>query len=175
MRKLFNSTAGRPIKTLLIVSLMFTGFLFTACKNYDKGKSQKNIEERAGGNNRINTEADIAHFRGFHSQTLSELQHVHSATAKYQDINNAFGDSYVDIGLVMPDMSYHLLKREIISPVFDLRKPPILVYSKKSNGKFELVSVEYTVPINSQSLNTPPEGFAANAGFWDFNTLNIGW
>jgi len=77
--------------------------------------------------------------------------------------------------LVMPGMEYHLLKRETISPVFDLRKPPLLVYSKKSNEKFELVSVEYSVPIKAQSLNTPSEGFAGNADIWDFNTLSIGW
>ena len=175
MRKLLNRTTGRAVRMLLFMSLLFTGFLFTACRKHDKDKSRTSIEEQAGSSNTINTEADIAHFRGLHSQTLSELQHVHAATTKYQNINDAFGDSYVDIGLVMPDMDCHLLKREIISPVFDLRKPPMLVYNKKSNGKFELVSVEYTVPINSQSPNTPRQGFAANAGIWDFNTLSIGW
>src|SRR6185295_5814166 len=151
MRKLLNRITDRAVKMLLFVSLLLTGFLFTACKKYDKGKSQMNIEEQAWGKNRMDTETDIAHFRGLQSHTLSELQHVHAATAKYQNINNAFGDSYVDIGMVMPEMDYHLLKREIISPVLDLRKPPILIYSKKSNGKFELVSVEYAVPIKSQS------------------------
>ena len=62
---------------------------------------------------------------GLDPQTLLELQQVRAATARYQNIEHAFGDSYVDIGLVMPNMGYHFLKSELVSPVFDMKKPPI--------------------------------------------------
>ena len=72
-------------------------------------------------------------------------------------------------------MGYHILKAELVTSVFDLRKPPILVYNKKNNGNFELVAVEYAIPIDPQSPNTPPEGFTGSEDVWDFNTLNTGW
>ena len=97
-------------------------------------------------------------------------------TAKYQNISNAFADNYDETPLVvMPNMGYHFFKSELISPVFDLRKPALLVYNKKDNGNFELVAVEYGVPIDPQSPDTPPEGFSGTADEWDFNTLNSGW
>ena len=191
MKNLFNRATDRPIKTFMNTTanqstwnaqpffylvILVTAFLFTACKKYAADKPQTNSEEKVASNNGIKTEADLlTRYNGLDPQTLSELQQVHAATAKYQNINNAFGDSYVDIGLVMPNMGYHFLKAELITPVFDLRKPPILVYNKKDNGNFELVAVEYAIPINPQSPNTPPEGFTGNDDMWDFNTLNTGW
>jgi hypothetical protein len=56
-----------------------------------------------------------------------------------------------------------------------LLKPDILVYNKKDNDKYELVAVEYAVPIDSTRLHTPPQGFTGDADEWDFNTLNTGW
>src|SRR6185369_15574137 len=127
-------------------------------------------------NNGVKPDLELLnYYKGLDPQTLWELQQVRAATAKYQNINNAFGDSYVDIGLVMPNMGYHFLKAQLVSPVFDMKKPPILVYNKKDNGSFELVAVEYAVPIDPQSPNTAPEGFTGNDDMWDFNTLNTGW
>ena len=176
MKNLINTITGHPIKAFLLMSLLTTTLLFTACKKYEADLSQKNNEEQSASNNRISTEADLAtRYSGVELQTLSELQQVHAATAKYQNISNAFGDSYVDIGLVLPNMGYHILKAGLVTSVFDLRKPPILVYNKKANGNFELVAVEYAIPIDPQSPNTPPEGFTGNEDVWDFNTLNTGW
>ena len=112
---------------------------------------------------------------GLSSQTLSELDEVKAATAKYNTIDNAFKDQYLDIGLKMPNMGYHFLKSQLVAPVFNLRKPAILVYNKKDNGNYELVAVEYAVPIDSSQLHTPPQGFTGDADEWDFNTLNTGW
>jgi hypothetical protein len=157
------------------VMILTASLLFSACKKYND-KAQTNSEEQLASANNAKAGAESLNFyTGLDPQTLRELQQVRAATAKYQNINNAFGDSYVDIGLVMPNMGYHFLKAELIKPVFDLGKPPILVYNKKNNGNFELVAVEYAVPIDPQSPNTPPEGFTGNDDMWDFNTLNTGW
>lgn len=189
MKKLF-SAADNPIKTfmnaqvnyskwsaqpVLYMMILFTAFLFTACKKYEANNPQTDNTEQVKGNNGNPDLELFSQYNGLDPQTLLELQQVKSATAKYQNIKNAFGDSYADIGLVMPNMGYHFLKAELITPVFHLTKPPILVYNKKNNGNFELVAVEYAIPINPQSPNTPPEGFAGNDDMWDFNTLNTGW
>jgi hypothetical protein len=140
--------------------LLFSGFSLTGCKQ-DADKKDE-IES-------------LYPASGLPKQTLHELQQVREATARYHDIGNAFTDNYVDINLKLANMGYHFLKAEQVTPVFDLRKPPILVYNKKPNGDFELLAVEYAVPIDSASLHTPPNGFTGNADEWDFNTLNTGW
>jgi hypothetical protein len=189
MKNLFSAT-DRPIKTfmnaqvnyskwsaqpVLYMIILFTAFLFTACKKYEAGKAKDNsIDQMANHNEKPGAEL-FNQNSGLDPQTLLELQEVRAATARYQNIEHAFGDSYVDIGLVMPNMGYHFLKAGLVTSVFDLRKPPILVYNKKDNGKFELVAVEYAVPIDPRSTNTPPDGFTGNDDEWDFNTLNTGW
>ena len=192
MKKMFNKAIDRPIKTFMntqvnrstwnaypffCLVILFTAFLFTACKKYATDKPQPKSEEQFINNNGVTNDLGLpGSYKMLDPQTLSELQQVRAATAKYQNINNAFADNYKDIPIVvMPNMGYHFLKAELISPVFDMKKPAILVYNKKDNGNFELVAVEYAVPIDPQSPNTPPEGFTGNDDVWDFNTLNSGW
>ncbi|HET9824006.1 MAG TPA: hypothetical protein VFP87_01665, partial [Chitinophagaceae bacterium] len=117
----------------------------------------------------------LTFYKGLDPQTLWELQQVRAATAKYRNDSNAFRDGYVDINLKLPKMGYHFLKAALVTPVFDLKKPPILVYNKTADGGFELLAVEYAIPIDPQTPNVAPEGFTGNNDEWDFNTLNTGW
>jgi len=190
MKTLLSAT-GRPIKPFmnaqvkysrwsaqptLYIMILFTAFLFSACKKYEANKPNDTNTEQVTINNG-NPDAELfSNYSGLDPQTLLELQQAKAATAKYQNINNAFADNYKkDPIVVLPNMGYHFLKLELVSPVFDIKKPAILVYNKKDNGNFELVAVEYAVPIDPQSANTPPEGFTGNDDEWDFNTLNSGW
>lgn len=159
--------------TSLILILIFVLSL-TSCMKQNEGKTESTPDLQQV-NKQTEEIASLYANKGLSRQTLHELQEVKEATAKYHNVNNAFRDQYVDINLKLPNMGYHFLKSELVNPVFDLRKPPILVYNKKDNGKFELVAVEYAVPIDSSHLHTPPRGFTGDADEWDFNTLNTGW
>jgi hypothetical protein len=189
MKRLLNAI-GRPTKTVvkaelnpgtwignpfLYLMILVTSFLFTACKKYTSEKPQS--EEQTLSSKQGDAFSEIARANsGLEPQTLSELQQAQAATAKYQNINNAFADNYGEQPIVvMPNMGYHFLKAQFISSTFDFRKPAILVYNKKANGNFELVALEYAVPIDPQNSSTPPEGFTGSADEWDFNTLNSGW
>jgi hypothetical protein len=190
MKNLFSAT-DRPIKNfmnaqinyskwnaqpILYMVILCTAFLFTACKKYEAGNPHTDNTEQVTGNNGKPDAELFSNYGGLDPQTLLELQQVKAATAKYQNINNAFADNYGnDPIVVLPNMGYHFLKAPLVNQVFDMKKPAILVYNKKDNGKFELVAVEYAVPIDPQSTNTPPEGFTGNDDEWDFNTLNTGW
>jgi len=161
------------IKRLGLLILGFTAIVYTGCTK------QGGKDEKVAPSNEVITEStdlkSIYTSNELSPQTLSELQQVKAATAKYSNLENAFKDNYVDIGLKMENMGYHFLKAELVSPTFNLGKPALLVYNKRKNGSFELVAVEYAVPIDPQSPNTPPAGFTGSEDEWDFNTLDTGW
>jgi len=190
MKNLFSAT-DRPIKTfmnaqvnyskwsaqpVLYLLILFAAFLFTACKKYEANKPQTgNTEQLTINDGKPDVEL-LNNYGGLDPQTVLELQQAKAATAKYQNIENAFADNYgKDPVVILPNMGYHFLKAEQVSPVFDLRKPAILVYNKKGNGKFELVAVEYAVPMSSLPPHVAPEGFTGNDDKWNENTLNTGW
>jgi hypothetical protein len=154
--------------------IILLAVLFTACQKQQSNETQNETKVSGMIQDKMGP-GPLPSYEGLSTRTFEQLLEVRQATAKYHNISNAFDDQYVDIGLKMENMGYHFLKSEFVSPVFDLRKPPILVYNKRVNGDFELVAVEYAVPIDPQSPHTPPEGFSGSADQWDFNTLNTGW
>lgn len=160
--------------TTSISLALFFAFSFTACMKQNGEKAQVDSDQTQAKKQAEDLSSLYAK-SGLSRQTLHELQEVKEATAKYHTIENAFRDQYQDIQLKMPNMGYHFLKSQLVSPSFDLRKPAILVYNKKDNGRYQLVAVEYAVPIDSAHLHTPPQGFTGDADEWDFNTLNTGW
>jgi len=162
-------TNNGSFPSLLVVLL---GLLLSiSCTKY--GDSEPHSVQNK--NMTANDEAEFATSRADLSwKTYWELRQARAATAKYLNINNAIRDQYKDINLVMPNMGYHFLQTGLIDSVFDIRKPELLVYNKKKDGSFELVAVEYAVPINPESPNIPPQGFSGDADVWDFNTNNTG-
>jgi len=105
---------------------------------------------------------------GFSFITLLELLEARLATAKYRDFDKAIKDGYADINVVVPNMGYHFMKSAIVDATFQATKPEILVYNKKANGSFELVAVEYAVPISATPY-VAPEGFTGSADEWERN------
>ncbi|MGZ3844781.1 MAG: hypothetical protein ACXVLT_01965 [Flavisolibacter sp.] len=157
-----------------LMLILFIAFLLTGCMKQnqaDLADNTKTANEQKQSDDLAKTYANT----GLSSETLLELQQVKDATGKYHRLDNAFKDGYADINLKLPNMGYHMLKSELASPTFDLKKPAILVYNKKDNGEFDLVAVEYAVPIDWSNPHTPPAGFTGDSDEWDFNTLNTGW
>jgi hypothetical protein len=101
-------------------------------------------------------------------KTLGELKQAREATTRYQDINNAFNDGYIDIHVVMENMGYHFENPSLVDSVFDVKHPELLVYNKKADGSFKLVAIEYAVPLD-KSANAP-KGFTGKQDIWDHNT-----
>jgi len=177
MKKIFYGTAQKQNQlawsTSVLVLVAIVSALLGGCQ---KGaKTQTDSESLPENINKANADLEVLnYYKGLDPQTLHELQQARAATAKYQNIENAFADGYADINLVMPNMGYHFMRAELVDSIFDPRRPELLVYNKNDNGNFDLVAVEYAVPINPQSLHVPPEGFTGDADVWDFNTLNTG-
>ena len=163
---------GQLIPYVVILS---ASLLFGACKKYSD-RPQTNSEVQMASSKGTKDAEVLSSHSGLDPQTSKELQEAHAATAKYQNIENAFADGYgKDPVVTLPNMGYHFLNADLVSPVFDVRKPAILVYNKKDNGNFELVAVEYAVPMSSLPLHVAPEGFTGSDDEWNENTLNTGW
>jgi len=116
---------------------------------------------------------DFAEFqvscKGLSQQTLCELLQARLATDKYRNLSKALEDGYADISVVLPNMGYHYMKSAFVDSTFDISHPEILVYNQNHDSSFQLVAVEYAVPI-SLSPNHPPEGFTGSTDVWDYNT-----
>lgn len=120
-------------------------------------------------NHSVVTESNVVNdYTELSELTLWELQQARAATARYLNIENAIRDGYSDINVVVQHMGHHYLKSSLLDATFDIKKPEILVYNKNEAGKFQLVAVEYAVPINLSV--TPPAGFSGTGDVWDRNT-----
>ena len=97
---------------------------------------------------------------------MAELQLAKISTARYNNIENAKADGYVDINVVVPHMGHHYMNQNYLNETFDISKPEILVYyPNPASGHMQLVAVEYAIP------NTEPEpaGFTGSYDEWDNN------
>ncbi|HSK14001.1 MAG TPA: hypothetical protein VK907_12360 [Phnomibacter sp.] len=107
-------------------------------------------------------------YSGLPSTTMWELQQARAASAKYQRLENALRDGYVDINVVIPGMGRHYLKESLVDDVFDPRMPEILVYNTVDGKDNVLVAVEYGFPI-ALSPGHQPDGYTGDHDHWAKN------
>ena len=166
------------MKKMYVFAVLGT-LVLAACSKQDRdtkpcpppAEDKLALEEKALTDGRMNTDADFSgrhKNQGLNFKTIVELLQARAASARYQNIENAFRDEYADINVVMQNMGYHYMKSKIVDGKFDPSHPEILVYNKRRNGKFELVAVEYAIPLDK--LVNAPNGFSGNADVWDHNT-----
>jgi hypothetical protein len=154
--------------TLLLGTLLFTGCKKEAI-NEDVADANKEMEASLSSVNLKSDAAFMNMYTGLGKQTTWELQQARAATARYRNIENAIKDGYADISVVVPNMGHHYLRSGILDGVFDIRNPEILVYNKDHDGSFQLVAVEYAIPIDV-TPNAAPSGFSGSNDVWDRNT-----
>jgi len=157
---------------IISLTLLLAVVLFASCKKEDSSAAQQpDLNSTSSKIEPGNEEMDVTALRscnhGISTQTVKELQRAHAATARYRKIENAFKDQYADINVVVPNMGYHFMKSAIVNATFEIDHPEILVYNKNEDGKFELVAVEYAVPLDQSSQ--APEGFTGSRDVWERN------
>jgi hypothetical protein len=163
----FRSASGKasfataiPVFYLLILLMVF---VFAGCKKDTVPGSTSKVESQKAD------KEPLTYYEGLNPQTMFELQEARAATAKYQNIENAFADGFETTPVVvLPNMGYHFRKIANIDGTFDIKNPEILVYNKDDNGKFVLVAVEYAVPFTFSA--NAPEGFTGSDDVWDHTT-----
>ena len=155
---------------LLVLGILLLG----SCQKHDSHVTADEEVTGADASDLATDQAMVNCYNTLQFRTLHELLEARAATAKYQHIDKALDDGYADINVVMPNMGYHFLKSAILDSKFEVKKPELLVYNKDRYGKFQLVAVEYAVPIDSMP-DGPPMGFTGFGDVWDRNTTFNLW
>jgi len=156
-RKTFASI--QPFTLLLL--LAFAALCFTSCK-----KEAAEINPEVAPAMAKAKLFNLNMYTGLSSTLQMELQQARAATAKYQQINNAVKDGYVDINVVAENMGFHYMRTSIVDASFEINRPEILVYNNDHDGNPKLVAVEYAIPLDLPR----PEGFTGNLDNWNGNS-----
>lgn len=149
---------------LLIYSLLVVSIFLVGCNKEEITEPDQALQLKSA----VVTGNILLMYDGLDKATMWEIQQARASSAKYKHISNAIKDGYADIDVVIPLMGYHYMRSTSLDANFNFRDPEILVYNKDDNGEFQLVAVEYAVPINL-SPNAPPAGFTGDADVWTRN------
>ena len=161
---LFRKFSSKTKWASFALTFLLGTFILSGCI---KKEIKAFVEESQSLPTKANNGNPVNDYDGLDQQTTWELQQVRAATARYRQIKNAVKDGYVDIHAVVPAMGHHYMKASLVDAKFELRAPELLVYDRLEDGSFELVAVEYAVPI-SLSPNAP-EGFTGANDVWERN------
>jgi hypothetical protein len=160
-----QAVASILTRRLLFGAIFMVGVLISSCQ---KQGADQPAGEILSSNAQMSDATVLENYTGLAPQTMWELQQARAATARYRHLDNAIKDGYTDINVVVQGMGHHFMKTDYVDDKFDFRKPEILVYNKHEDGSFELVAVEYAIPL-TLSTNAPA-GFTGNNDVWDKNT-----
>lgn len=92
-----------------------------------------------------------------------QLAEVRSATAEYNDPDNAIEDGYLASDHAVCGMGYHYPNFDLLGTV-DRTKPQVLVYGEDEDGNLILGAIEYVVPKAGPYENAPPDLFDHDGG-----------
>lgn len=92
-----------------------------------------------------------------------------AAIEKYQNVNQAIADGYVQVTQFIPQMGRHMVKSSLYDTTFDPAVPEGLLYEPDSSspGGWRLGGALYVVPIPLSPLL--PAGFAGTDDGWHFH------
>lgn len=149
----------KSFSVFLFIPLFFAILFFSGCNQQENSPVDTSV-------NNGNEDSFLAKHYNLPPATMAELQLAKISTARYNNIENAIADGYVDINVVVPHMGHHYMNSGYLDATFEIEKPEILVYSSNpASGHMQLVAVEYAIP----NTEPQPEGFTGSYDVWDNN------
>lgn len=85
-----------------------------------------------------------------------ELAEVRSATAEYNDTENAMDAGYVPEEASVCGMGFHWPNPGLLDMTLDKTEPEVLAYGEADEGDLVLGAVEYAVPVFGEFAENPP-------------------
>jgi hypothetical protein len=148
----------KSLSVFLFIPMLFAILIVSGCNQQENSPVEANISTSG--------DSFLAKHYNLPPATMAELQQAKIATARYNNINNAIADGYVDINVVVPHMGHHYMNASYLDGNFENNKPEILVYSPNpASGHMQLVAVEYAI----SNTEPQPEGFTGSYDVWDNN------
>lgn len=170
----------------LAVMIMIPVFFIASCSK-DKMDELKPIS--AEKVDVIDDAIDLKQGNASQNQLLAQIRR---ATAKYQRVEVAIADGYVEASHCVYNeelgagMGYHFVNQPLVGPFFDPLKPQALLYERGKNGKFKLVGVEYIVidigqdhphlgdqPFDVGGTPIPVPHYSLHVWVWKANPLGM--
>jgi hypothetical protein len=168
--------------------VLLTVFLVASCsteKMDDLLDEVQNSKELTG----FNESLDLKQGNAAQNQLLAQ---VRRATAKYQRVEVAIADGYLEASHCVYNeelgagMGYHFVKQELVGPFFDPLKPQALLYERDKHGEFKLIGVEYIVidigqdhpllgnqPFDIGGTPIPVDHYSLHVWIWKNNPLGM--
>jgi hypothetical protein len=91
-----------------------------------------------------------------------DVARARAATARFRSLDEAEAAGYpraVSQCLANPPeggMGYHHIHPTLLDDTIEVEHPEILVYARTDDGEYELVGIEYAVPLSARSEDDPP-------------------
>lgn len=163
-------------------------FIIAACstEKMDDLESDVQLNKEA---REYTEEFDLKHGHAEQNQLLAQVKR---ATAKYQRVEVAIADGYLEASHCVYNeelgagMGYHFVKQELVGPFFDPLMPQALLFERDKNGKFKLVGVEYIVidvgqdhphfgshPFDVGGTPVPVDHYSLHVWVWKHNPLGM--
>ena len=99
------------------------------------------------------------------AKLVAQLDEAREATAKYEDVNVALADGFVQTTVHVPNMGAHFTHTaRVMDGIFDPTKPEILIYEPDGDG-WKLIALSYVIPTWTQG-DDHPEAFAGELDNW---------
>jgi hypothetical protein len=122
-----------------------------------------------------NKKAQVSHRSSKALATLSfgnteldrDLQRAYAATAKYNSLNKALADGYLEDVYESGEGKHYFNPEFYDDGVFDIEHPEALLYVPDENGHLRLGALEYLVPYDPNAPLPPaPDGFSGSDDVW---------
>ena len=105
---------------------------------------------------------------------VDELDTVRASTQRYQDVNLALADGYVQVGGVVPNMGAHYVNQARVDDgVLNPGEPEIVLYDHDASGQWRLVGTAFVLPRETDTTSAVtgvgdahPAGFAGPLDNW---------
>lgn len=99
---------------------------------------------------------------GFDANVRREVEQLRRATDKYHDMAAATAAGYPSkvpaciSDSTMGGMGHHYIDRTLFDEKLEVERPEMLIYAPGTDGKLELVAVEYAVPFRAVPRTEKP-------------------
>lgn len=157
------------MRSIVLASLAFSALTATAASGQmdttpknEMARARMEMEKSQAEMDKMRSPGPSADARDYGIEVQNAYVKVRHATSPFRKLDAAVTAGYAASApqcLAAAEhgaMGYHHVNREYLDNTLDVEKPEILLYERRSNGKYELNGVEYIVPYRVWPADSVP-------------------